>query len=674
MSIKKILVAKIIAQPKANRAAIKATNTPSPSDGLLTNVVLGGIYHHRGNSTANTSVSNFSQFKYNDQSSGRWISSSNQLFSSQKLLKYFKYISYPVWKGATVLAEARTGAAGAGILKNAFVIGGRLDAGVTTTTCSYNGTAWSSATSIVAAREFHGACGMKSDCFISGGENLATLDSVERFIGGVLQTSASMPVVLKNHTCSGGPTDALVMGGENTGLNSYLYWDKMNTWETGPDISSSKGEGLSSCGTGAMALLAGGEDSSTYLSRCLLVSRTTNFSPFSWTSASVGSLITARQYHCMAGSPNEALVWGGTDATNILQSSETFNGTTWSAGPNLSTKRKRSAAAGTANNCISAGGTGENSAMLDSCEMLEKSAEGGFLWFHPNSKEIRFLFHNDDISAWESASSLSTNRVRHASSGTRYQAFAFGGQDGSTLQSTEEFNGQTWTSSGNMIEGTSFHAGCGGNDSALSTGGLAPTIGKTSKFTSGSGWAAGPNLLYQRSHHGAAGSSEEACIFAGHDGGTYRTGTETLSQNQLYLSGTTLVGLFDSAFGGTATKKYLVGGFTTYYHTDFQIGTFITWEAGAVYPLANSCMRAVGKSTEDILAVNGVNTIAYYSFRFNGVAWAASPNTLYDRFQSGFAGYPHEAILFGGISPTSTYPPSEEYHEGAVSILGVEIT
>ena len=144
-----------------------------------------------------------------------------------------------------------------------------------------------------------------------------------------------------------------------------------------------------------------------------------------------------------------AIIFGGEPGTTYWKSSETWNGTSWTEGNNLTTERQAPAGTGivTAALCI-AGAPSTN----------KVEAYDGTCWS-------------------ETSTDINTARVQLGGSGTSTLAVVYGGSP--NLGVTESFNGTTWTEVGNLgtgrMEGANAQAPTNTNVQAMYIGGQTPS-------------------------------------------------------------------------------------------------------------------------------------------------------------------------------------------------------
>jgi hypothetical protein len=243
-----------------------------------------------------------------------------------------------------------------------------------------------------------------------------------------------------------------------------------------------------------------------------------------------GDLITPRQFFAGVGSKNAGFAIGGRTTGFVqLASTETYNGSTWTAAGNMSTARFQLSAVGTTTSALaisaSSGSTTEiyNGTSWSSSANLATSQgagaafgsataavlTGGFAGSATNTSQI----YNG--TSWAVGPSLITGRYSHASANN----LIFGGElSGNRLTSTEQFNGITWTSGGTQLgnAGSNIRGGGTSPGNALSVGGQPLDVGTqiTQSYDNGV-WVSRANLNTRRDAHAVSGGSTGAATFGG---------------------------------------------------------------------------------------------------------------------------------------------------------------
>jgi hypothetical protein len=123
--------------------------------------------------------------------------------------------------------------------------------------------------------------------------------------------------------------------------------------------------------------------------------------------------------------------------TAAARKTEEYNGSSWSAGGDLSSPGKYdSTSAGTQTAGLCTGGRSE---------------------FGP----VQNVTEEYDGSSWSSGGNTITARTSGAGGGTQSAAYIAGGHDGtSNFQSTEEYNGTAWSAGGNTLTRPRYRGGC----------------------------------------------------------------------------------------------------------------------------------------------------------------------------------------------------------------------
>lgn len=222
---------------------------------------------------------------------------------------------------------------------------------------------------------------------------------------------------------SDGDADGAITIGGEASLFTYLaklYLFNGSNWlDSGANLNTGR-NATAGGGSSADAIVMGGKVNGDDTSQS-----TEEFNGTSWSAG--GNLLTGRHWHGGGGGSASAFVAGG-EADTVMTSGQTeeYNGTTWTSNGNLSRLRL----------ALKGGGSG-TSAMV--CGGVD---EGVFC-------------NNHDVSvggAWSLVSGLLTAREHHAADGDSNMGFACGGWSGSPeIGSTEEHDGYTWSQGAEML-------------------------------------------------------------------------------------------------------------------------------------------------------------------------------------------------------------------------------
>ena len=289
-------------------------------------------------------------------------------------------------------------------------------------------------------------------------------------------------------------------------LKGYQFFQG---WASGGNLATAR-SGLRGAGTQTAAL-------------AFNATATEEYDGSAWTSG--GSMGNAEGGLAGAGTQTAALAFGGrqtdvvaspaTVTISIIykQTTEEYNGSTWTAGGNLGTARGSLAGAGTQTAGLAFGGiTGNYSYPVATP--------------NPNAHSATSATEEYNGSAWTSGGNLGTARYNLAGAGTQTVGLAFGGT-GPTA-ATEEYNGSTWTAGGSLNTARNFLAGAGTQTAGLAFGGS--SLAATEKYD-GTSWTTVGSLNIGRYDLGGAGTQTAALAFGGNDGALSLAATEEYIQD-----------------------------------------------------------------------------------------------------------------------------------------------
>jgi hypothetical protein len=245
---------------------------------------------------------------------------------------------------------------------------------------------------------------------------------------------------------AGTNTAALAFGGNPNPITGATESYNGTSWTTGGSMGQATyGRGrelLAGAGTNTAALAFGGRNNPVgSYGRC-----TESYNGSTWTAG--GALINCRNAHGGAGTSNTAALAFGGAGFPKMRCTESYNGSTWTAGGAMGTGRYELGGAGTSTSAL---------------------AFGGYCYDNMSSTE------SYNGSTWTAGGSLGTARRRISGSGTsNTAALAFGGStasNASALTCAESYNGTSWTAVGAINTARYNFAGAGTNTAALAFGG-----------------------------------------------------------------------------------------------------------------------------------------------------------------------------------------------------------
>ena len=295
----------------------------------------------------------------------------------------------------------------------------------------------------------------------------------------------------------------------------------------------------------------------------------------------------------------------------------------------------------------------------------------GEIWYNDSTGKFRSIV---SATAWSSGAALSTARDSLGSFGIQTASVGVGGNTGSPVANTEEYNGSGWTTGTNYPAAYRWPEGTGTLTAGIVSGGGQP--GSPGVFTTvtkydGTSWTAANALPAGRNAGTMFGSQTSSVYALGFDGssntatsfefdGTNWTngGTANTARRELAGSGILTAGLI---FGGTtgsataATEEYNGTAWTS----SGNLGT-------ARYGLAGS-----NAGTQDSsLAFSGGNPAITTNERYNGSTWSTDTAVSTAARFLGGTGTANSALKFGGYTGSAQTGSTEEYNKSANVITG----
>ena len=212
----------------------------------------------------------------------------------------------------------------------------------------------------------------------------------------------------------------------------------------------------------------------------------------SW--ASVASLSTPKSQAAGFGIATAAIAAGGA-APGILDTSETYDGSTWTEGNNMNSSRRNARATGTVTAGMVVAGWG-SPAGVTATEYYD-----GTCWSVQGGTITRG----------------GGNQSQAIAGASQASALIFGGEPGTTYwKYTEEWNGTSWSEQNNLLNGRQAPGGVGIVTAALCIGGYSPGAVNYVEEYDGTSWSAtGTDLNSARAAMGASGTSTACLAFGG---------------------------------------------------------------------------------------------------------------------------------------------------------------
>jgi len=221
-----------------------------------------------------------------------------------------------------------------------------------------------------------------------------------------------------------------------------------------------------------------------------------------WSSG--GNLSTARASGMYTGTQTANLLAGGY-ATTMSNTSVTYDGSSWTAAPNLSENPRRSNAGG-----------GTTTAAF---------SVGGSIGPLPPTANTVNTVEEFDGSSWTAGGDYPLGVYDLEACGTLTAGLGSGGyktpsDPGEYINTNADYNGTSWTANNNMNTARANYGFTGSQTAALAAGGNNPTMA-TSETYDGTNWTAITNLPAARKMHAASGPSSQGLIFGGSGASPY---------------------------------------------------------------------------------------------------------------------------------------------------------
>jgi hypothetical protein len=268
------------------------------------------------------------------------------------------------------------------------------------------------------------------------------------------------------------------------------------TWASGGNLNTAR-YGMGNAGTQTANIAFGGSTPTT-------LTAVENYNGTSWTSGT--AMPVAAQYQGSSGTQTAALSSGGyRGASYNTNSTDEWNGSSWSAGGNLNTGR---------------GGGGVGIVGLQTAGLLVAGQSAG------GSAAVASESYNG--TSWTNTPSLNTPRAFESAWGSNTAAIAVCGPGGTYGTAVESWNGSSWTTSTSYPVSSANGAGFGNsytngvNIDGETPGGRVATC----SAWNGTSWTATGSLGTVRSNMGGSGNTSNGLCIGGNTGTANTAATE----------------------------------------------------------------------------------------------------------------------------------------------------
>ena len=462
------------------------------------------------------------------------------------------------WSESGDLATARQYVAGAGTQTAGLAFGGKAAPAKTDSTEEYNGTSWTSGGALNTARAYLAGCGTQTSALAFGGSSTGTTGITEAYNGTSWTEVGDLNTARLSLAGAGeSSTSAIAFGGSPSNKNETELYNG-TTWSETANLTTGRGY-LAGFGTASASVAASGgsnlvtaeefnrsinvvlggawasannsntlsEGPASFGTKAGLVSvggygpsgpghsdAVEEYDGTNWTNATV---YPTNNYAGQGGGTLTAgIVSGGNSGgATFLNSSTTYNGSSWTAAPTLNSAR---------------GGT--SSSLGTQTAALHV---GGYDSSPPVGRAYTEEFNG---SSWSEQNDMSTGRARGGTAGIQTAALYFGGETTNTgpipsriPNTTEEYNGTSWTAGGTVPARFTRLNGSGTQNNAYRIGGsTGSSVVATTDFYNGSSWASSDNLISAQNWGNSGGSGfGDSIIGRGRGSSSYTNVTQEYS-------------------------------------------------------------------------------------------------------------------------------------------------
>ena len=620
------------------------------------------------------------------------------------------------WATGGNLLTGATGMAGGGVgsTVNAAISVGGASPGPTTCVEEYNGTSWSVGGALINARNDFGAGGSQDSIVAFGGcvtspwsstctEHYDGFLPVSASFGKVIATTISGDASRLDNTVLAGTVSSSVQiatdvsGSFNKGFEfTGTIGKSTGVYSTGGNLSVATSFGAGVGVQNAALQIAGGNPVYT----C-----TQKYNGTAWSTG--GCIAPAADIRCSNGAfgnYGSAVTFGGFPSP--YERTAIWNGSSWSAGPNMGEGKIGTNGAGTMDAGLAMGGYNPGCSPSTAVSVEEWNgtawSEGGDL-ISPNKFgaasgiQNAALWHRSSVTeeyngtTWATGGSMINGRYETqavSTSGTVNAHVLMGGYKHPANSScTEEYDGTSWSTANAMPNVSRAASGAGSIDAALHVGGKTPSDTTATLHYDGHlpisasfGKIVATKIIGDGStlsntlSPGVVSSSVQLAsdISGSHTSGFEFTGTIGARQG-VWSSGTALPTATRAIVGvGSKNASMFFGGnaggsnFSTNHHYN---GT--NWSAGGALIIATNDSATAGTEYA-ALSAGGQDSSIANTFEYYGETWAAGGSLIVEKSNAAGFGLQNAALVVGGRDgdSTRTMATTEQYNGSTFSEVG----
>lgn len=474
---------------------------------------------------------------------------------------------------------------------------------------SWNGTTWSDVGNVLFKKYNSGGQGTQNNALVIGGNCDSHQDGSSQVVytsegwdGITLKSEGNLPYHKACRPATGGGRNvsgndrALVThGSTNCTLEYCELCTITHSWTTGPNMNTRRLDGAGSANSCNDAFMATGQYCNCACDTCCLHCNSESFDGTAWT---VGSNVTQpRCKGAAAGGGTSGIIFGGEytgtcGVTCAVYWTEEYDGTAWAVVPGMNIARTCLGGTGTQSHALAVGGCGRGTFIA--CECSEEYIRDQFV-----------------------CCSYSKN---------------------------------IWTALPNVPQAQKIHMGWGVTDAAVSAGGNVPTGCTTNLFNwDGSSWSAGDSLLLGKQESYGVGTQNAGIIFAGlHTAGDCYDCVECYNGSSWSAGTIVPISVYNHSAAGDQDCAVIFGGrdnrsFDCCTLSYGSAGYYSTFSSGPNLPQC-ACAGFGTGTTNAVLSVG----LGCATQEYNGASWSciAATNNCYYHNQGN--GTVNDAITTGG--------------------------
>ena len=574
-----------------------------------------------------------------------------ELFYNSTDFKLKSHISAGVWHSATNYPSVLFRAAALGTTTASIIVSGSsTSTNRLTTSHEYNGTGFSAGGTINSARRLLSGSGTQTAGLVFGGATApadnAVSNTTETYDGSSFAEVNNLNTARQGSAGDGSQTATFMAGGTTAPGHTAASedWDG-TSWTNLPSINSSR-RFLSGNGTPSAAVVFGGETTPTGTPAALR-KLTEEYNGSSW--SEVNDLNTGTATNGSGGIQTALISFAGR-SPSISASAEFYDGTSWTATGSLATARSMVSGTGTKTSAITAGGEGPGDSLISNVEEFDLSlatTTGG---------------------VWSSGGNINAGRESLFGGGLSQNAswVAGGEAPGSTVNSSEEYNGTAWAEGNNLNTARRGGGTCGSQTAALYSAGLTGPSGTpvtaNSEEYNGTSWSEGDNLNTARGANANAGVQTSALTVGGSADGASTTLNNSESYNGTAYSNETVFpsdGYNMTGTGTAETASLFAGGEAPYPGTN---PTVRTWNGSAWTVVSQDLSSIVQQTTrgkqffnsspyENADIIGGQSSSTFHG-NWNGTVWSTRASMSAGRQAAG-SGTAASGLATSGAKPST---------------------